>query len=217
MKSFNILSLMLGFVLLLSCNSSELVENWKNPEIDTFDAGKVLVIAMTNHLDNRKAFEKRLVKELKSKNVNAVSSDDFFDENFTSRPRTEEELDQLEHAMLQEGFDAILVSKLVGAEDKVTLVQAYRNFDRTFNTFKDDYYTSQDLYVGDERYEQYTVYHAESALYCICPTKDREIIWKGSIDIVDPEKNTRKAIKDYVAVHIWALEGQELLIFPEDT
>ena len=26
--------------LLLSCNSSELVENWKNPEITTFEAEK---------------------------------------------------------------------------------------------------------------------------------------------------------------------------------
>ena len=75
-------------------------------------------------------------------------------------------------------------------------------------------FTSQDMYVEDERLEKYTVYHAESALYCICPSKDREIIWKGSIDITEPNSNTRKAIRDYVAVLLWVLEEQELLIFP---
>ncbi|RMB64098.1 hypothetical protein EAX61_01610 [Dokdonia sinensis] len=198
-------------LLLQSCSSSELVENWKNPDIDVFVAEKVLVLAMTNDVKNRKMFEKRLVDQLKDKGVNAVNSDDFFNPEFTSRPRTEGELDDLEREMLAEGFDAILVSKIVGAEDKVTLVQSYRNWDRTFNGFEDDYYSSQGLYIEDEKMEKYTVYHAESALYCICPTKEREVIWKGSIDVTEPDSD-RKAIKDYINMLVWALEEQDLLI-----
>lgn len=198
-------------ILLQSCSSSELVENWKNPDIDVFSAEKVLVLAMTNDVKNRKMFEKRLVDQLEDKGVNAVNSDDFFNPEFTSRPRTEGELDDLEREMLAEGFDAILVSKIVGAEDKVTLVQSYRNWDRTFNGFEDDYYSSQGLYIEDEKMEKYTVYHAESALYCICPTKEREVIWKGSIDVTEPDSD-RKAIKDYINMLVWALEEQDLLI-----
>ncbi len=197
--------------LLQSCNSSELIENWKNPEIDVFKAEKVLVLAMTNDVKNRELFEKRLVNQLKDKGVNAVKSDVFFNSDFTSRPRTEEELGALERAMLSEGFDAILVSKVLGAEDKVTLVQSYRSWDKSFNGFEDDYYSSQGLYVEDEEMQKYTVYHAESALYCICPTKEREIIWKGAIDVTEPD-NDRKAIKDYISMLVWALEDQELLI-----
>ncbi len=197
--------------LLQSCNSSELIENWKNPEIDVFKAEKVLVLAMTNDVKNRELFEKRLVNQLKDKGVNAVKSDAFFNSDFTSRPRTEEELGALERAMLSEGFDAILVSKVLGAEDKVTLVQSYRSWDKSFNGFEDDYYSSQGLYVEDEEMQKYTVYHAESALYCICPTKEREIIWKGAIDVTEPD-NDRKAIKDYISMLVWALEDQELLI-----
>ncbi|WP_225969299.1 hypothetical protein [Dokdonia sp. PRO95] len=197
--------------LLQSCNSSELIENWKNPEIDVFKAEKVLVLAMTNDVKNRELFEKRLVNQLKDKGVNAVKSDVFFNSDFTSRPRTEEELGALERAMLSKGFDAILVSKVLGAEDKVTLVQSYRSWDKSFNGFEDDYYSSQGLYVEDEEMQKYTVYHAESALYCICPTKEREIIWKGAIDVTEPD-NDRKAIKDYISMLVWALEDQELLI-----
>lgn len=202
-------------LLLTSCTSSDLVENWKNPDIDTFAAEKVLVLAMTNDVDNRKRFEERLVDQLQKKGVQAVVSDQFFDKNYTERPHTQEELDLLENAMLEEGYDAILVSKIIGAEDRKTLLQSYDGFDTLFNSFEEDYYTNQKMYTDDEYVEVYTVYQAESALYCICPTKDREIIWKGGIEITQPE-STRKAIKDYINVLLWVLEEQELLILNGD-
>ncbi|MFT6415475.1 MAG: hypothetical protein ACJARZ_000811 [Dokdonia sp.] len=187
------------------------MENWKNPEIDVFHAEKVLVLAMSKDVKNRRLFEKKLVDQLTSKGVNAVNSKDFFSDEFVSRPPTESELEALENELLSEGFDAILVSRVIGAEDKVTLVQSYQNFNRTFNDFEEDYSSSQDLYVEDERLEKYTVYHAESALYCICPTKEREVIWRGSIDVTQPDSD-RKAIKDYINMLMWTLEEQKLLI-----
>jgi hypothetical protein len=93
-------------------------------------------------------------------------------------------------------------------------VQSYRNWDKRFNGFEDDYYTSQNIYVEDERVEKFTVYHAESALYCICPTKDREIIWKGSIDVTEPDSD-RKAIKDYINLLVWVLEEQDVLVLSQ--
>ncbi|WP_299210175.1 hypothetical protein [uncultured Dokdonia sp.] len=198
-------------LLLTSCNSSDLVENWKNPDIEIFVAEKVLVLAMTNDVSNRERFEKRLANELQKKGVQATESNQFFDENYTQRPQTREELDLLENAMLQEGYDAILVSKIIGAEDRKSLLQSYDGFDTLFNSFEEDYYSNQKIYTEDEYAEVYTVYHAESALYCICPTKERETIWRGSIDITQPE-STRKAIKDYISILLWALEEQELLI-----
>ncbi len=201
--------------LLTSCMSSDLVENWKNPDIDVFAAEKVLVLAMTNDVDNRQRFEKRLVDELEKKGVKAVVSDQFFDEGYTQRPHTQEELGLLENAMLQEGYDAILVSKIIGAEDRKTLLQSYDGFNTLFNSFEEDYYTNQKMYAEDEYMEVYTVYHAESALYCICPTKERETIWKGSIDITQPD-STRKAIKDYIKILLWVLEEQDVLIINND-
>lgn len=211
MKNPLVYLVLFALTLLQSCTSSDLVENWKNPEIDVFRAEKVLVLAMSKDAKNRKLFEKKLVDELMSKGVNAVNSKDFFSDEFVSRPPTDSELEALENELLSEGFDAILVSRVIGAEDKVTLVQSYQNFNRTFNDFEEDYNSNQDLYVEDERLEKYTVYHAESALYCICPTKEREVIWRGSIDVTQPDSD-RKAIKDYINMLMWTLEEQELLI-----
>ncbi len=212
-KSYTYLLLVIG--LLYSCSSSELVENWKNPDIDTFEAQKVLVIGITNEDANRKVFERKLASELKKNGVNAIKSLDFFEENFTTSPRTEEELMNLEMDLINKGFDAILLSKVVGVEDKITVVKAYRNLDRTFDSFKDDYIQNQEIYLDEDYYEEYQIFHAESSLYCICPDKERELIWKGSIDITEPE-NTKKAVSDYVKVLIWALKGQQLLIIEED-
>ncbi|MFT5861712.1 MAG: hypothetical protein ACI828_000355 [Flavobacteriales bacterium] len=211
MKNPLVYLVLFALTLLQSCTSSDLVENWKNPEIDVFHAEKVLVLAMSKDVKNRRLFEKKLVDQLTSKGVNAVNSKDFFSDEFVSRPPTESELEALENELLSEGFDAILVSRVIGAEDKVTLVQSYQNFNRTFNDFEEDYSSSQDLYVEDERLEKYTVYHAESALYCICPTKEREVIWRGSIDVTQPDSD-RKAIKDYINMLMWTLEEQKLLI-----
>lgn len=202
--------------LLYSCSSSELVENWKNPDIDTFEAQKVLVIGITPDESARKVFEKKLATELKKSGVNAVRSLDYFENSFTTSPKTEKEMMAIESKLIENGFDAILLSKVLGVEDKVTVVKAYRNLDKTFDSFRDDYYENQDIYYDEDYYEEYQIFHAESSLYCICPDKERELIWKGSIDITEPE-NIKKAVSDYVKVLVWALKGQQLLIIEELT
>ena len=214
MNKFKHYILLLLVILLSGCSSSELVENWKNPDIETFEAQKVLVIGITSNEDNRKFFERKLVSELGRNGVNGVKSIDFFEKNFTTSPKTESEIMGLESQLIEKGFDAILLSKVVGVEDKVTVVKAYRNLDRTFNNFRDDYFDNQEIFHDQEYYEEYQIFHAESSLYCICPDKDKELIWKGSIDVTEPE-NTRKAVGDYVKVVIWALKAQQLLIIEE--
>ncbi|GAK75516.1 hypothetical protein [Nonlabens ulvanivorans] len=196
---------------LVSCSDSELVENWKNPEVETFQAQKVLVLAISNDVENRQYFENRVVQQLINKGVNAINSDNFFDNNFTQRPQTENEVKALEDLLLHDGYDAILVSKVIGAEDKVTLIKSYQNFNKTFETFNEDYYSNQGLFDQNEQLESYVVYHAESVLYCICPEKERQVIWRASIDVTKLDSK-KKAIKDYCKMLMWSLEDQELLI-----
>jgi predicted ribosome quality control (RQC) complex YloA/Tae2 family protein len=65
----------------------------------------------------------------------------------------------LRQEILKQGFDAILVSKIVGAEDKVTLLQSYKDLDRLFNDFYDDYNFSQSVFSTAEEVQSYQVYH----------------------------------------------------------
>jgi len=204
------LFIILFSLLILSCNSTQLVENWKNPDIDSYQPYKILIVGVTSNIKARQKFEKQLKNELELRGVNAVMSLEFFDTSFRTEEMTEEQLNILEDDLLKDGFDTILLTKIVGIEDKITYKINYDGFDETYIKFKEDYLMHQDIYYNPDYYEEYTVYHAETSMYCICPTKDREMLWKGYIDIVEPQ-STNETIKDYVTLVIVVLEEQQLI------
>ena len=47
-------------------------------------------------------------------------------------------------------------------------------------------------------------------MYCICPTKDRELLWRGYIDITDPS-STKETVEDYIKLLMFVLEEQQLI------
>jgi hypothetical protein len=129
----------------------------------------------------------------------------------------EEELEQLEKKLLDNGFDTILFTKVFGVEDKIEFKEDYDGYDSTHRKFSKDYIKYQDAYYNPDYYDEYTIYHTETAMYCICPTKDRELIWKGYIDIMDPI-SIHEAINDYIQLMILVLDEQQLInaIITED-
>lgn len=202
-------------LLLMGCSSAELVENWKNPDIVIFDAYKVLVVGMTQNEDVRVDFETRLKAEFDKRDIESMRSIDLFDVQFTSSTRTEKELDDVERRLLDKDFDAILLTKITGSESIQSFRKSVANLNNYYDGFKEDYRRHQDIYYDNEYYERYTIYHAETSLYCICEGKERSLIWRGSIDIMDPE-DVEKTVEDYVKLVVIAMEEQDL-IFRKDT
>jgi hypothetical protein len=211
MKKLSILFL----VLLTGCSSVSLVENWKNPDIVLFHADKVLIVGMTSNQEARNSFERKMKKEFDKRDVEAMQSLDVFDVNFTDSRRTEEELDAVEQSLLDKDFDAILFTKIVGSEDRETFLRTLSRWDNYQGRFNDDYREHQDIYYEDGYYDKFTVYHAETTLYCICEGKERAMIWRGSIDITDP-KNIEKSIDEYIKLVIVAMEEQDLIFYKSE-
>lgn len=201
----------LAFLFLTSCSSSKLVSEWRSPEAVNFEANKVLVIGLAQDKKVRRQFEQQLASALEKKDVIAVKSIDFFEESFMDVLKTDEEMNAIERQLTDAGFDAILFSKVIGSENKVTLSKAVRDFDETFDSFREDYYESQNTFYRDREYHAYTVYHAETNLYCICPDKDRELLWSGNIDVIESDSRER-SIRNYVKTLIHLLEEKQLLI-----
>jgi hypothetical protein len=197
-------------VLLTGCSSTQWVHNWKNPEIVLFHADKVLIVGMTQDKEVREQFETRLQKEFSNRGVEAMRSIDLFDVQFTAAAQTDEEIERVEEQLLDKGFDAILFTKVVGAENHKAFLKQLADFDRNQGRFKEDYLQHQGIYYDTEYYEQYTVYTAETALYCICVDKEKELIWRGAIDVNDPVK-IEKAIADYIKMVVIAMEEQDLI------
>ncbi|MGB3143966.1 MAG: hypothetical protein WBB24_07650 [Maribacter sp.] len=206
--------ILLALILLTSCSSISLVENWKNPDIVLFNANKVLLVGMAQKTDTREKFESRLQKEFQKRDIEAWRSIDIFDVAFTNSKKTEKELDNVEQSLLDKDFDAILFTKITGSENRENFMKTISRWDDHDRRFNDDYIEHQGIYYDEGYYEQFTLYHAETTLYCICEGKKRAMIWRGIIDITDP-KNIDKAIDDYIKLVIVALEEQDL-VFLDD-
>ncbi|MFX0557921.1 hypothetical protein ACOCEA_14065 [Maribacter sp. CXY002] len=202
-------------LIMTGCSSTSLVENWKNPEIVLFDANKVLLVGMAQSKEARDNFESQLQKEFDKRGVEAMRSLDVFDVNFTDVRRTEKELDAMEQSLLDKDFDAILLTKIVGSENRESFLTTTSKWDNYRGDFYNDYLSHQDIYYVDDYYETFTVYHAQTTLYCICEGKDRSMIWRGSIDITDP-KDIDKTVKDYIKLVVKAMEEQDLIFRKEE-
>ncbi len=207
---YKLIALLL-FVSILSCSSSKFVDQWKNPDIVNYEANKVLVIGITSDLDSRKIYEQALVNSFDKHDVNAVKSIDFFEKSFSEAKKTQEQLNEIESQLLGAGFDTVLFSLVTGSENKVTTVQSFKDIHKSMGGFMDYYYNNQNVFYEEYSREIYQVYHTETVLYCICPGKERELIWKGAIDIVDALKLER-SVADYVKVLTKKLKEQKLLI-----
>ena len=202
-------------VVLMSCSSAEMVSSWKNPEIVIFDAYKVLVVGMTPNKKAQQNFETKMVQEFTQRNIEAMRSLDLFDVAFTEASKSEAELDEVEEQLLDKDFDAILFTKILGTENRETFSQKLAEIERTNERFKDDYMSHQDIYYDDDYYDQYTVYLVETSLYCICVGKERELIWRGVIEITDPIV-VNKTIDQYINLVVQEMERQELIFRQED-
>jgi len=204
--------LLLFIVLgLSSCSSTKMVNQWKNQDFGIYQGNKVMIIGITPNRDTRKIYEQNLATALEKKGVNAVRSIDYFEESFTDANKSQEELNEIENQLFEAGFDTVLFSTVTDSENKVTAVQSIKDLNNMFEGFMDYYYSNQYVYYQEYSRDIYQVYHTETALYCICPGKDRELIWKGSIDIVDPQK-VERSVADYVKVLIKELKKNKLLL-----
>ncbi|WGD34263.1 hypothetical protein [Olleya sp. YS] len=192
-------------LLFFSCDSTQLKDRWISPEADNYTLEKVYVIGLTDHLEAREKFEKKLQSQLASRGIEASISLNTMNEDFLSKKRTEEDLNTLEERLLKEGYDAIVFSKVVGIKNKIKYKEDYSDFNNNHKRFNDDYLMYQDQFFNPDAYEEYQVYNAETSIYCICPTKDRTLIWKGYIDIIDPD-NVNETVNDYLKLLILVLE-----------
>lgn len=198
------------FLVLVGCSSTKLVSTWKSPETGRFDAYKVLVVGVAQDKKVRTGFESELVQKLRKKGIETIRSIDLLEVAFTASKKSEEDLNKVEQLLLDRGFDAILFTKIVGVESKKTFRERVNRVNTLFNTFSRDYLEHQNLYNSPEPFEAFTVYHVETSLYCICPGKARELLWKGNFEVTQ-SKNLKKIIAAYSKRLLNAMEEQEVL------
>lgn len=202
-------SILIFSLLLGACSSSKLVDQYTNPDNADYRVNKVLVIGMTPDGGLQKQFEFSLVEALKSKNINAVKSVDYFSEDLIVSNKTAKELEILKNELIADDFDAVFFSRILGRDSKVSLFQSYRNLVRTFEVYG-EHSNKHPVAYGSESYESKPIIYTETLLYCLCPQNENDLIWKGNIEVANTS-NTEESIQDYVKVLLKSLKKNNLL------
>jgi hypothetical protein len=139
----------------LSCSSTRFVDSWKNEEIDRFSPDKLLIVGMTENLTARRIFEENLKREFLSREINAVQSTEVIDRSFTEAQRTEEEIEAMRADLLAKGFDAVIITAVIGVDEKTSYSPGYYDIGYRWYRFGRYYYRYQDIYYTPGYYDDY--------------------------------------------------------------
>ncbi|MEM8845963.1 MAG: hypothetical protein AAGD17_02565 [Bacteroidota bacterium] len=197
-------------LLFVGCASPKLISSWKSPEADSYQVYRVLVVGMTQDVEVRTAFETQLRDALINEGFEAERSMELFDKEFTASEKTEADLDEVEQSLLAKGFDAILLTKIIGSENRETFKQRINGIDNLYTQFSNDYLSNQNVYYDTNYYETFKIYTAETSLYCICLDRERALIWRGNINVAEPVK-LEKTIDSYIKVIEDAMQKEAVL------
>ena len=180
------------------CTTTEKTSEWRDQDYAGGNLDNILVIGVSNQVSIRHMVESNLVAELEKLNVSATPSFTIMDID------TKIDHDTVKAAIADKNFDAVLVTHLVGVEQK----QQYVPPTPVVNPGYYGYYSmTYDRVYEPGYYEQYEVIKLETSVYDVNSDK---LIWSMGSDSIDSGSN-EKLIKSNVEAVIKALGKQQLL------
>lgn len=200
----------LGIFLLFSCSSTRFVDSWRNKEILTFKSDKLLVVGMTDNLTARGIFEEELQRALRQRGLNAHESMGIIGKSFSDTKRSEAEIESMTQELIDKGFDAVMITAVTGVDDRSHYHPGYYSVGWRWYRFGRYYYRYQDVYFTPRYYDEYRIYHLETAIYRLAQDEERSLVWVGTFDLVDPQGITA-TVDDYVRKIISQLERENII------
>jgi len=179
-------------------------------EYKDYQPKKVLILGVTNNQNTRKIYEEKLKEQFKNRSILASESIYFFDKSFTNLTQTEESVQIEIERLINNGFDAVLISTVKGYDEKTSFNRDIFNSDYYLRCFDYYYFLNQELYFNRNYEEKYKVYHIEISLYNLSNNTTKSLVWKGYYDIVNPQK-VRSTIKHVIKAIIKTLEDENLI------
>ena len=206
-KYFIFSSILFLFILVTSsCGpSTDLIGEWSEEEYKTRFIEKILILGIFDKDKPllRRKFEDGIAKAFNESGVEAVPSMDIMS--------YKEEIDSvaIEKHFIGKGFDAVLVSRLVGL-DQERVVKAGYAYTVPFG----NYYGFYGYYYAAVQYANTSSYLSknltvvlETNLY---NTDEKKLIWSGISETVDPQKAS-EVINSLGPVLVDKLDGEGFL------
>ncbi len=161
----------------------------KTENVITLTPKKIVIIGLTDNLEARKTFEKKMKEKLVSHGIDAYRSTEVSSMVFTEASKAEEELNELIEIITQKNFDSFMITTVTGVEEKMDAVKG--------------------------QLESYKIYHLETDIY-IFEEKEIVLLWGMCLDIYDYQLVQLK-IEDYVNAIVLQMQYESILPKKEET
>jgi len=185
-KKYILFSSLIFSIIVIFCScgpSTDLIGEWSEEEYKTNSIDKLLILGIFDKEKPllRRKFEDGIATAFNESGIEAVPSMDIMS--------YKEEIDSvaIEKHFIGKGFDAVLVSRLLGV-DKERIVQAGYAYSAPFGSYYGFYghYYAAVQYANTSSYlsKNLTVV-LETNLY---NTSEKKLIWSGISETIDPQK-----------------------------
>jgi hypothetical protein len=176
-------------ILIESCSTSVLVDEWNDPSFHESPLKKILIIAIRKNPIQRRIWEDAFVGELSKKGVISTSSYKLF-------PDALPDTDQVIETVQKNSFDGILVTRILQKETETHYIESYVTSESKlrYNPFRNSYST----YYRDVEHPGFvdssTVDRRGIEVWII---RDKErIIWGATSNT--PEGNSLETVKNNI-------------------
>ncbi len=192
--------------LTISCASTRIVSSWKDIH-HTENLDKVLVVGLSSNEGRRRLFEDTLASQIQKNGVEAVPS------HIILPTATEFEREQLEPAIESKGFDAVIVSRLVGVERERRFIppSGFVGHHRHphYNSFYAFYSHTYPVVYSPGYLVDDTIVSLETNLYNLEGDSDN-LIWAIMSETINPD-NVNREIRDISEIIVNALAKDGLI------
>ena len=187
-------------LLLTSCASTYLQQSTNVSNIKkSYD--KLLIVSKSRDMTARIKAEQEMVKDLAAMGIKAESSIEIIKTESFNKELTEKELDALRESLVAQGFDGLVLTNLIDAQEYTNVVPGtpttaymparYGRFGRYYSYHPATYWEPDRVETGIE-------YTLESCLYDITIDQGDNLQWVGRFKVKNPT-DLMKVIEKYSA------------------
>jgi hypothetical protein len=190
----------------LNGKSSKFVFTWTNPSYSGAVFHNILVLGINGKVENRAEFEDQLSAAITRPGIQAIPS-------YSLLPRPDStpiDINELRGAVREQNIDAVVASRLVKVEKKVTYIpgQAYTPYPY-YNTFYGYYGAIYPVVYSPDYLRVDKTAQIETNFYST-NKPDGELIWTGTSDTVNP-RSPLKAIDAIAKLIVQELEKEKII------
>jgi hypothetical protein len=212
MKKTIYLFFIISITLFASCSSVKVLNSWKGDNIEAVKENNLLVIARTDNMSARIAFENEIVKELTSRGISAKASFEKFPKLKPDREITEETEKEIKSIIMDNGFLGVVLTVIKEEQELTKTVTDggyyagstyYGYYPRYYNGFYRYYshpmsYSTYGNYV-EQTSKTYTAknYILETVIYNLDEPEDKQLVAVVTSKLEEPE-NAATTAKQYV-------------------